>query len=333
MKVLYINSSESDYLQDLLYSGLIKSCGAENVYDFPFNRRFHFVDKKYPRNLGLNRGWHNWKRMCSSIPSQVDLVIVGSCKHLAFDAYHQIMHKIPTDTPVVLIDGGDQPEVGADLQHNKSTYSFAETEKKRPFDLIFKREYFADATFESRILPLPFCMNLDRLPKRLPNEKKYDVSFWAVESYPTRTQALQLLETQFDCEKNGTVRNQRFHYYKRKGLFYLQELARCKIVLNFRGGGWDTMRYWEAPAVGSLMITQKSGIQFPNDFENGKHVIHCKDDLSDLLDLCRYYLKNESERESIAKAGQQHLRSFHTDVQRAQTVLQHVRQMKNPPSS
>jgi hypothetical protein len=329
MKVLYINSPEADYMQDLLYSGLVKVCGAEQVYDFPMNFRYHFVNKKYPRNLGLNRRWQSLKRWIQPLRNDWDLVVVGSCKNKTLESYHSILPLLPQNTPVVLIDGGDQTDVGGDLVYYKSPHILPNIEQKRRFNLIFKREFLPEYTKDSRLVPLPFCMNLDRIPKQLPTDKKYDVSFWAVESHPIRTKALQLLETEFDCAQNGTVRNQQFHHYKRKGSFYLEELARCKIVLNLRGGGWDTMRYWEVPAVGSLMITQKPGIQIPNDFVHGQHVIHCKDDLSDLVDLCRYYLKNETERETIALAGQSHLKQFHTDIERAQTVLKHVQHLKN----
>lgn len=328
MKVLYINSPECDYMQDLLYSGLVKVCGAEQVYDFPMHLRYHFINKKYPRNLGLNRRWQSLKRWIQPLGNQWDLVVVGSCKNKTLESYHSILHLIPQKTPVVLIDGGDQTAVGGDLVYYKSPHILPNIEQQRRFDLIFKREFLPEYANDPRLVPLPFCMNLARTPKQLPTDKKYDVSFWAVESHPIRTKALHLLETEFDCAKNGTVRNQQFHHYKRKGLFYLEELARCKIVLNLRGGGWDTMRYWEVPAVGSLMITQKPGIQIPNDFVHGQHVIHCKDDLSDLVDLCRYYLKNETEREKIALAGQNHLKQFHTDIERAKTVLKHVQQLK-----
>ncbi len=321
MKILYVNSPEWDYMQDLLYSGFVKVCGAENVYDFPMHKRYHWIDKKYPKNLGLNRGWHSLQRLFSPFPKDIDAVVVGSSKHHALKNYMSLLAKIPKSVPVVLIDGGDQPAIGGDLIYYKSPYVLENVEKVRPFDFIFKREFLPEYLKNPRIIPLPFCMNMDRIPKPLPSQKKYDVSFWAVESDPIRTKALTLLENQFDCRQNGTTRNQKFHLYKRKGRFYLEELARCKIVLHFRGGGWDTMRYWEVPAVGSLMITPNPGIVIPNDFQDGRHVVHCKDDLSDLIDKCDYYLKNDQLRETIAQAGHLHLLTYHQDIHRAQVVI------------
>lgn len=325
MRVLYINSPECDYMQDLLYSGLVKVCGAQNVYDYPFNRRYHYVKRKYPRNLGFNFNFYFLARPFRPFKIDCfDLVIVGSCKHLAMQAYVDLLPQIPSSVPVVLIEGGDHPDIGGDLVHNKSQWTVERVEKMRPFDLIFKREFFLHKNYCDKIIPLPFCANMDRIPSVSQVTKKYDVSFWAVESHPIRTQALSLLQDRFDCRENGTVLNQRFHYYKRKGNFYLEELHRCKIVLNLRGNGWDTMRYWEVPAMKTLMVTQKPGIYIPNDFVTGKHVIHCQENLSDLIELCQYYLDNEQQREKIAVAGYQHLLDFHTDIVRAQTVIETV---------
>jgi hypothetical protein len=325
MKILFINSPECDYMQDLLYSGLVKLFGSENVYDYPFNRRYHWVNRKYPRNLGFNPDISFLKRPFQTVNQKFDLVVVGSCKPLCFERYTDVIHQIPASVPVVFADGGDQPKIGGDLIYYKSPYQLSVTEKIRPFDLIFKREFFADENYEDRIIPLPFCMNMDRTPSAKIDNKKYQLSFWAVESHPIRVKALELIQDKFDCRENGTTRKQEFHKYKRKGKFYLEELSRCKVVLNFRGGGWDTMRYWETPAMQTFMISQKPGIMIPNDFVNGKHVVHCKDDLSDLVDLCEYYLKNEMERETIAKASHQHLLKYHTDIARAQSVIDSVK--------
>ena len=33
--------------------------------------------------------------------------------------------------------------------------------------------------------------------------------------------------------------------------------------------------------------------------EEGKHIVYVKDDLSDLIDLCRFYLDNSASREDL----------------------------------
>ena len=313
-------------MQDLTYSGLVKLLGADNVIDYHWNKKYHVPYKKYPKNLGYSRG-----TLITSLVRRplkyFDAVIVAASKVGSFETYLEIVDLIPADVPVVFVDGGDKPGIGQDLEVYGRPDLFSSAVRRRPFDLVFKREYFLDNnTFEKNVYPFPMSFNLDRLPL-LPGGYKYDVTFWAVESFEIRTRALKMLESHYDCRQNGTVHNQVFSKYKRKGSYYLQELSQCRIVLNFRGGGWDTMRYWEVPAVGAFMITQKPGINIPENFIDKEEVVYCKDDLSDLMELCDYYLENEIERERIAENGRKKLIAYHTDEARAKFLLEKLSEL------
>lgn len=320
MRILFINSHSADYVQDLTYSGLVKKLGVSNVIDVKWNKKFHINYKKYPKNLGHIKN-SLLPSFFNRLSSKYDAVFIGASKVDCFEEYIKIAPNIPKNIPVIFIDGGDYPNIAEDLTEYNHPELYEQAQKIRPFDYIFKREYIIGTKHPDNVFPLQISFRLDRLPE-LPTEKTYDVSFWAVETGgDLRTNVLKLLEDKFDCAENGTKRNQKFSKYSRKGSFYLQELKRCNIVLNFRGGGWDTMRYWEVPAVGSLMVSQKPQILIPNDFEDKKHVVHCKDDLSDLVEICQYYLDNPKEAEQIAKAGHEHLKEYHTDIKRAEYIL------------
>ncbi len=273
MKILYINTSSADYVQDLTYSGLVKTFGAKNVIDFKWNKKYHVPYKKYPKNLGYTPGHFFGSRLRGAIDFKaIDYVFIGAAKVEAFETYLEVADRIPKNTPVIFIDGGDGDSIGIDLTTYGRPELYEQALAARPFDFIFKREYLEGVTHPGNVAPLPMSFNFDRLPS-LPHVKNYDVSFWAVESFPLRTQALDLLEERYDCRENGTTRNQKFSKYKRKGSFYLQELEACRIVINIRGGGWDTMRYWEVPAVGAFMLSQKPGIVIPHNFEHEKEVV------------------------------------------------------------
>jgi len=323
MKILFINSRSYDYLQDISFSGLIKALGPAQLCHWPPNPKFILPFKTYPKNLGF----HSASALSASWQKpdikKFDVVMVGACKPDAFQFYLKIAASIPRQTLVVLLDGGDREEIGGDLARLGKNNLFEEARAARDFNLIFKREYLEGNYYPDNIKPLPFGFNFSRLPS-LPNEQKYQVTFWAVESHPIRTQALQLLQNNFDCTKNGTTLNQTFKKYKRKGKFYLQELASSNMALNFRGGGWDTLRYWEIPAVSRLMISQKPAIVIPNNFEHNKHAVFCKDDLTDLIDLCAYFLKENKKREAIAQAGHNHAVNYHSDLARAKYILQTI---------
>lgn len=320
MKVLYINRNKFDYLQDLVYTGLIKTLGPTNVVELPWNNKFHINFKNYPKNIGLYKGAILQSVLNRFTAKEFSIVIVASCHPDTLTTYLEIVKTLPSSVVTVFIDGGDWPAVAGDLGRLGGMELYEKIISIRPFDHIFKREYLIDKSYDDNVHPLPFAFNFDRLPK-ISGEKKYDVAFWAVESDPIRSSVLDMIQDKFDCKNNGSVKNQVMKKYKRKGSFYLQELARCKISLNFRGAGWDTLRYWEVPALAGFMISQRPGIKINNNFIDGKEIVFCNDDLSDLLDLCHYYLKNEDEREKIARRALAKMKDYHTDIHRAKEII------------
>ena len=323
MKILYICSARFDYLQDLTYSGLVKVMGKENIIDYPWNPKFNLPIKSYPKNLGFST--ISFRLPLMNHFEEIDLVILASAKKDALECYTKILPLIK-NKPILFIDGGDFPEIGGDFYRNDLGNLYEQTIKHRPFDIILKREYISSLHGANpTISPFPFSFPYNIiLPPVLEDFKKYDVAFWGQQNPQIRTDALKLLAGKYDCDQNGTTLDQNFNTYKRKGLFYLKEIARCKIVLNFRGLGWDTMRYWEVPAVGSFMISQEPKILIPNNFESGKHLVWCSDGLDDLIDTIDYYLARPTERERIAKNAREHLIKYHLNTVRAKTLLEIV---------
>lgn len=314
-------------MQDFIYSGLVKSVGIENIIESPWNIHFHWNYRQYPKNIGEQKGTLIKSLSNQFYKARYDMVIVASCHPDTIRHYLTLLPEIADDVVTVFLDGGDRPEIGGDFDRLGGRAEYEEAIKKRPFDLIFKREYLLDREYPSNVYPLPMCFDFNNLPY-LDRKFKYDVAFWAVESHPIRTDALSLLETKFDCADNGTVKNQVMKKYKRKGMFYLQELARCKIGLNFRGAGWDTLRYWEIPALGGFMISQRPQILIEDNFIDGKEMVFCKDDLSDLIDLCEYYLEHEDERKIIAKNARKKAESCHSDKNRAEYLIQIIQNLR-----
>lgn len=324
MKVLFIGSKSYDYMQDIVYSGLVKVLGIRNVIEYNWNKKYHLPLKKYPKNLGYFKN-----SIFSSFhinKTQYDLVLLASTKPDSFKSYIQIASDIPAKVPVVWVDGGDRAEIGGDLERLGAPQLLEKAQDLREFDIIFKREMKLNKTYAKNVVSLTFGFNLSRLPSTLPTSKKYDVAFWAGESHPIRTKALEMLKHQFDCDANRTTKGVDLENFARTGSFYLQELAACKINISLRGGGFDTLRYWEIPAVGSLLLSEPADIIIENDFVDKKHAVFCDPSIDDLLGLCTYYLKNESEREKIEKNGKSHLLDHHTDICRANYILRQIGQ-------
>lgn len=320
MKILFVGSRENDYLQDLTFSGLHKRLGWSAVVEERVFWRYHLPLERYPKNLGY-RGLELPNRRVGR-RWDYDYVIVGAAKPDCFERYQRLLNNIPARTKTVLVDGGDRPELGGDLDRLQANGLYQKIVCQRPFDVIFKREYLRDGSHEKNVYPLPMSFDFSKRPiVNGYSDLRWDVAFWAVESDPIRGRALDLLEGCFDCDRNGTRRGQKFRKYARKGSGYLSDLGRCRIHLNFRGVGWDTLRYWEIPALGRLMITPRPDIVIPDDFEPGEEVVHCRADLSDLLEKCEFYLSHEQERERIAARGMEKAARCHSDVARADYIL------------
>jgi hypothetical protein len=323
MKILFINSKKFDYSQDLTYAGLVAVLGKACVRDYPRNFSYHFDIKKYPKNMGRSKGsFLDFFQSENISVKNCDAVLVGCPKPDALEAYLKICKDIPSSTPVIMVDGGDKETIGGDATRLGRPELWQEAIRKRNWDFVFKREFMKNKSYPPHILPLPFCMNLEAL--QFTPKWQYDklVSFWASESHPIRTKALEILAGQFDCDQNGTSKNKKMSHFTYKGKRYSEELAKCRIALSLRGGGWDTLRYWEIPAHGPLMVSQRLDIVIPNDFEDRKQIVFCNDDLSDLIDICKYYLAHEDESLKIAQAAYEHLKIYHTHIRRAEYILQ-----------
>jgi ADP-heptose:LPS heptosyltransferase len=320
MKVLFICSRGFDYIQDLTYRGLARSLGSRSVRDYPWNKKYHIPLWAYPRNIGYTQDSFSLTNFFSV--EHADVVILGAAKSDAFRMFMRIVPKIARESTLVLLDGGDSEELCGDLRRDGCYYLFEQAESIRPFDLIFKREMHEYLTYAARVrsYPLTFGGKL----RVAPIDKRYDVAFWGVESTPTRTFALTKLEPHFDCRLNGTKRGYSLDSYRRKGSSYLHDLSQCKVALNFRGAGDDTLRFWEILAMGSFLLTERPRNHIFKPFIDHKHFVCFNDDLGDLLEKCSYYLKHERERETIARAGHEHFLENHTLKHRIKLLLEAI---------
>lgn len=335
MPILFICSQETDYLQDLTYAGLAELLGKDQVVDFPYHWSYHkekrfFWNKKnlYPKNLGFvlsseNESKFSFEEIKKSIQkNNFELVILASAKPDALKTLNDLFEWIKV--PWIFIDGGDWTEVGGDFRRTggESCFNLFLTlcAQKNPA-AIFKREIPLGFKKNS-LFSLPFSINTSIVPACLPSDvKDKQVLFWAVESSPTRKEVFRLLKGKYDCDQNGSVSEKTFRNYSLRGENYFRALNRTKIALSFRGEGFDTLRFWEIPTAGTLLLSEKPLIEIPNCFEDKKQAVFCKNDLSDMISLIDYYLTHENEAKGIAAEGQKHLLKFHTHIRRAEYIL------------
>lgn len=82
---------------------------------------------------------------------------------------------------------------------------------------------------------------------------------------------------------------------------FLKEVAQSKICIDLPGLGDFCFRLINYLAIGSFVIAYPHRTMLHVPLVDRKHIIYCKEDFSDLIELCEYYLENADQRETIAR--------------------------------
>jgi len=105
-----------------------------------------------------------------------------------------------------------------------------------------------------------------------------------------------------------------------------QILHSSKITVNHHIGVAESyannMRLFEATGVGTLLVTDWK-VNLHEMFEPGKEVVTYRSP-EECVEVIRYYLQHEEERQRIARAGQERTLREHTYYQRMQELVQIV---------
>ncbi|MFQ5929045.1 MAG: glycosyltransferase [Acidobacteriota bacterium] len=349
--ILYLCSNYIDYCQDLLYAGLAQCLGKERIVEYPHRRELHTPGVLYPFNAGLVPGkgrklsWSELIQLCKQ--GRFKVIVVGSAKPLPLRNMNRIRHRVEKLSPQVLVDGGDKPGLGEDCPEE-----FACVENQRPFDLIFKRELKKDRQYPSHVFPLQMAANLDVMPPVNSWRRPHPV-FWSMRptSSLRRDIASVMEEKGIPYHGDGLLvtkpRRSPWrklarkvkkilripwvpHYlesmtkvYELTGGDYLEALHQSRIALSIGGKGFDTLRYWEIPACGSMLLSERPSISIPNDFEDNKTAVFFSTP-EEFLDKLNFYSSREDSCHIVARAGHEFLIANHTTRHRGRFFLKTV---------
>ena len=81
---------------------------------------------------------------------------------------------------------------------------------------------------------------------------------------------------------------------------FLSDIARSKVCIDLPGLGDFCFRLVNYLAVGSCVVAYPHRTQSQIPLVDKTHILYCKDDFSDLVELCDFYVQNSDERERIA---------------------------------
>ena len=187
----------------------------------------------------------------------------------------------------------------------------------REATIYFKMQHLREGYGDKRIVPGGYTVSLrehylylDKLRNQCDTKPKlFDVygRFGLRFAVETRQKALSLLSEAGDFDfVGGTqfVRTSR----------YLRDMARSKIGIDLPGNGDFCFRLIDYLSIGVCVVGPRPKVELPEPLVDGQHIVFCKDDLSDLVPICRRLLNNDGERIRIAKNAREYFdRYVHRD--------------------
>ena len=197
--------------------------------------------------------------------------------------------------------------------------------KRNKYDLIFSRTSYAVRILEKKgfekVYVLPFSVDTE-IFKGNGVEKSYEVSAILSEPvkkdlYPYRARVKRLIE----MLNVGTFFTGNVYFDE-----YVEAINRTKIavasVSEFR---WLPMRYTEIMSCGTFLLANWVEDLSLLGVNNEEHLV-LYNGLSDLEKKIKYFLKNEEEREEIAKQGMNLVRKYHGNKQRVKTFINIIKE-------
>lgn len=172
-------------------------------------------------------------------------------------------------------------------------------------DIYFKMQFNDCGYDDNRVLPGGFVPRGGKIYSYLPvlrswsldqSKKRYEVygRFGAQFAFETRSKAIEMLKDQDRFQFTGDIT--RASYAR-----YLREAAQARICIDLPGNGPFCFRLIEYLALGGCVVAYPHRTRFSAQLKDREHIVYCKEDMSDLVDLCEEYLNNESERVRIGQ--------------------------------
>lgn len=355
MKILYLTPFGYDYLPDQLYTGLCKLLGVDSVIDYPWKPEYHDPSCRIPSIPQNSARPYEFEEVCSLIEEhKIDLVVLTAQRRGTVETLESFSNKCSLP-PLVLVDSSDSASMHTALfnQFQPGIYFKREYHGRDYTGAINHwgkwKQFGSDEELFRRTYPLQMSAVLETMPVPSDQPRPIDISFNGFVSHRHRIKAVNMLRGISDITfQGGVYADTKTRMSKLAGtvcgslwakiqgdpyvtdkdcqrkLSYQEHfrlLQRSKLGLSMRGSGFDTVRYWEIPALKTLLISERPSIYIPNNFEHGKHAIFCKPDLSDLVDLVKEYARDHEARNRLAESGYAHLLKYHTCEKRASQFL------------
>lgn len=237
-------------------------------------------------------------------------------------------HKILKEFDLYLrIDHGDYKYDIPDDLHPAVFYAI-DTHLKKPYkkikrqvrhyDIVFcaqksgQQRLAKDTGIDAQWLPLACDPEIHT---RIEVPKKYDIGFVGRDAKKfARGRHLEILKKKYPASFVGTI-----DFRKMSDVYSASKIGFNSSIIND-----INMRMFEIMSCGCFLLTnyiKDNG--FNQLFKDRENLAVYKND-KQLIELCQYYLKNDQEREQIARAGFELAVNRHTYFHRVQTMFNYL---------
>jgi Glycosyl transferases group 1 len=200
-----------------------------------------------------------------------------------------------------LVYDGDVHDIALDLWSGDLGVN---AEAERRCSVYFKLQHLAGGYGSDKVVPGGFIQHRDALNRFLPRLRRlrdqcdfrYEVygRFSLMFATDVRAEAVRRLSDQRRFEYEGGTRKVRFGEA-------LREVARSKVCIDLPGNGPFCYRLIDYLAIGSCVVARRHETVLHVPLVDRRDIVFAEPDMSDLVDLCTYYVTHDDEREAIAR--------------------------------
>lgn len=338
MKILILSHPKPDWMVDYFYQGAI-SLGHDVVF-YP-ERKFYKIPASKLKADSLSilqpakeMDWVSFISVWFDLyGGRFDLIIVsplgyGKKKNIlsSFSAFVKSLVRkqlswryirlFPITAPLVVVDGVDESECNTDLIENASLKRY------------YKRELDGGlgAQFNNTVLPIRFGINVSRYEEFIQNTDdgvRYDICYiMSSSNHELRKSVKNMLcglENKYNIFIHDSSDDGKISFIE-----YISIVKSSKITLSISGLGWDCLRHYEVPVVGSVLFVNEPTIVTGDFFENGKECVMFSNDLSDFNSIIEFYLSKDNREvlEEIRVNGMRAVRKRFDVTSTARYIIQ-----------